>query len=78
MEALARKKKLINSLYPGAKEQLKNFPVYVNPYSPNDIAKAMSKVSKMRKTYDYNKLKKFLKFKNSNYYTKKLISYLLK
>ena len=76
--AQLEKKKLINSLYPGAKEQLKNFPVYVNPYSPNDIAKAMSKVSKMRKTYDYNKLKKFLKFKNSNYYTKKLISYLLK
>ena len=44
----------------------------------NDIAKAMSKVSKMRKTYNYNKLKKFLKFKNSDNYTKKLIFYLLK
>lgn len=78
LEALARYKKLINSEYPGAKEQLKNFPIYINPCSPNEIAKAMSKVSKMRKTYNYNKLKKFLTLKNSDIYTKKLISYLIK
>ena len=43
IEALARKKILLNSIYPGAKEQLKNFPIYFNPKSPKGIAEAMEK-----------------------------------
>ena len=42
LEAMARKKNIICSSYPGAKEQLKNIPIYFNPYSPVSIEHALN------------------------------------
>ena len=77
LEALARKKKIINSIYPGAQEQLKNFVVYFNPYSPNKIAEAMKKTYRMKYPKNYKKLNKFLKLKESDLYIEKLINYII-
>tara|TARA_B100000767_G_scaffold247707_1_gene248122 strand:+ start:403 stop:1548 length:1146 start_codon:yes stop_codon:yes gene_type:complete len=76
LEALARKKILINSIYPGATEQLKKFPIYVNPNSPRDIAKSMEK-TKNRKL-DKKKIKFFLKSKSSKMYVENLLKALFK
>ena len=76
LEALARKKKAINSIYPGAREQLKNFVIYFNPISPDEIAIAMKKTYKMKSPRNLNKLNKFLKLKKSDIYIEKLIKYL--
>lgn len=78
LEALARGKKLINSKYPGAEEQLKNFPIYIDPYSSNNIAKGMIKVTKTNYTQKYKNLGKYLKSKNSESYIEKLLSHLIK
>jgi len=61
LEAMARKKPLICSNYPGAKEQLKKIPIYFNPNNPKSITKSLEKylLSKknkkffVRKTEDY-------------------------
>ncbi len=66
LEAMARKKKIICSNYPGAKEQLGNIPIYFNPYKPKSIKKALIKFTfsnhpkknLIRNTSDY--LKKVL------------------
>ena len=42
LEAMARKKNIICSIYPGAKEQLKNIPIYFNPNSPVSIERALN------------------------------------
>lgn len=78
LEALARGKKLINSKYPGSEEQLKNFPIYIDPYSSNDIAKGMIKVTKTKHTQKYKNLEKYIKSKNSEVYIEKLLSHLIK
>lgn len=49
LEALARKKNIICSNYPGAKEQLKNIPIYFNPYSPISIQLALERFVKKKK-----------------------------
>lgn len=77
MEALARKKILLNSIYPGAKEQLKNFPIYFNPKSPNDIAKAMTKSLMKKSLIENKKIDKYLKLKDSKLYIKNLIKKLI-
>ncbi len=77
LEALARGKKLINSKYPGSKEQLKNFPIYIDPYSPNDIAKGMIKVTKIKRPPNYKYLGKYIRSKNSKVYIEKLLSHLI-
>ena len=77
LEALARNKILINSIYPGAKEQLKDFPIYVNPKSPDDIAKGMLKSLKI-KLKSKKLLSQYLRSKDSKFYVKKLIQKLLK
>ena len=77
LEALARNKILINSIYPGAKEQLKDFPIYVNPKSPDDIAKGMLKSLKI-KLKSKRHLSQYLRSKDSKFYVKKLIQKLLK
>lgn len=76
LEALARNKKTINSIYPGAREQLKNFVIYFNPFSPDEISTAMKKTSEMRSPKNFKKLNKFLKLKKSDIYIEKLIKYL--
>ena len=73
MEALARRKNLINSVYPGAKEQLKNFPIYFNPRSPRDISKAMLKSLKKKSLVKNKKINNYLKSKYSKLYIKNLI-----
>ena len=76
IEALARKKILVNSLYPGAKEQLKNFPIYVNPNSPSNIANGMLK-SLQFKFKKAQKLRNFVSSKSSKFYIEKLLKELL-
>ena len=76
LEALARNKKTINSIYPGAREQLKNFVIYFNPFSPDEISTAMKKTSEMKSPKNFKKLNKFLKLKKSDIYIEKLIKYL--
>ena len=78
MEALARKKILLNSIYPGAKEQLENFPIYFNPSSPQDIAKSMLKSLRTKLSTKNQKIEKYLKSKYSNHYVKNLIIELMK
>ena len=78
MEALARKKNLINSIYPGAKEQLKKFPIYFNPKSPKGIAKAMLKSLKKESLKKNKKIDNYLKSKFSTLYIKNLIKELTK
>ncbi|MDA7465979.1 glycosyltransferase [Candidatus Pelagibacter ubique] len=78
MEALARKKNLINSVYPGAKEQLKKFPIYFNPKSPKDIAKAMLKSLKKKSLTKNKKIDNYLRSKFSTLYIKNLIKELIK
>ena len=53
LEAMARKKIIICSNYPGAKEQLKNIPFYFDPYNSKLIANAFDKFisSKSDKKY---------------------------
>jgi glycosyltransferase involved in cell wall biosynthesis len=41
LEAFARGKPVLYSNFKGAKEQLKNYPLYVNYKNPLDIAKGM-------------------------------------
>ena len=76
LEALARKKILINSLYPGAVEQLKKFPIYINPNSPMDIAKGMEKAKNTK--LDKEKINFFLKSKSSKLYIENLLKELFK
>ena len=71
LEALARKKILINSLYPGAVEQLKKFPIYINPNSPRDIANGMEKTKNTK--LDKEKINFFLKSKSSKMYVENLL-----
>ena len=71
LEALARKKILINSLYPGAVEQLKKFPIYINPNSPRDIANGMEKTKNTK--LDKEKINFFLKSKSSKIYVENLL-----
>ena len=73
IEALARKKTLINSNYPGAKEQLKDFPIYFNPKSPKDIASSMQKSLKKKSFEKSKKIKKYLRSKYSKIYINNLI-----
>jgi len=77
MEALARKKILLNSIYPGAREQLKNFPIYFNPKSPKGIAEAMEKSKKKKLLKKNKKIDNYLKSKCSENYIKNLIKELI-
>ncbi|OUX35839.1 MAG: hypothetical protein CBE33_07000 [Candidatus Pelagibacter sp. TMED273] len=73
IEALARRKKIINSNYPGAKEQLKNFPIYFNPKSPKDIANSMQKSLNKKLKIKKRKINELLKSKSSKIYIENLI-----
>tara|TARA_Y100000768_G_scaffold388948_1_gene389137 strand:- start:149 stop:1303 length:1155 start_codon:yes stop_codon:yes gene_type:complete len=77
MEALARKKILINSIYPGAKEQLKNFPIYFDPRLPNSIANAMKKSLKKKSSKKEKQINDYLKSKQSKIYIEKLFKELI-
>ena len=64
LEAMARKKPLICSNYPGAKEQLKKIPIYFNPNNPKSITKSLEKY--------------LLSKKNKKYFVRKTEDYVLK
>jgi glycosyltransferase involved in cell wall biosynthesis len=64
LEAMARRKPIICSNYPGAKEQLKNIPFYFNPNNPSSIAKALDKFLLIKK--------------NKNYFVRKTSDYIFK
>lgn len=53
LEAMARKKQLICSNYPGAKEQLKNIPHYFDPYNFKSIANAFDKFTSSKNDKKY-------------------------
>ena len=53
LEAMARKKKLICSNYPGAKEQLKNIPHYFDPNNLKSIANAFDKFTSSKNDKKY-------------------------
>ena len=62
LEAMARKKLLINSTYPGAFEQLKNFPIYIRPHSIKSIHDGM--IKSLQKSYK-KKINKSFKYVRS-------------
>ncbi len=53
LEAMARKKPIICSNYPGSKEQLKNIPIYFNPYCVLSIEKAFIKFISAKRKKNY-------------------------
>lgn len=69
IETIARKKILINSIYDGVHEQLKDYPIYVKPNSVSDILSGMIRSIKISKN---KKIKKKFKLKTSNNYIKNL------
>jgi glycosyltransferase involved in cell wall biosynthesis len=76
LESFARGKPVLHSNFKGAKEQLNNFPVYVNYRDPNSIALGMKKIikkNKFSKTY-----KKFSKSKSTKNYISKINKSLIK
>ncbi len=66
LEAMARKKNIICSNYPGAKEQLKNIPIYFNPKSPASIVYALNNFVK-------HKIKKQFFVRNTRDYVDRVI-----
>lgn len=60
LEAFARNKPVICSLYDGAKEQLKNYPIYFNPNSALSIKNALDRfiLNRSRKRYKQFAIKK--------------------
>jgi len=67
LEAMARKKAVICSNYPGAKEQLKNVPIYFNPKNVTSIQFALNKFVR-------NKIKKKFFIRNTEKYISKVFS----
>tara|TARA_B100001057_G_C22796668_1_gene929905 strand:+ start:141 stop:1304 length:1164 start_codon:yes stop_codon:yes gene_type:complete len=67
LEAMARKKPIICSNYPGAKEQLKDVPIYFNPKKANSIKIALNKFVK-------KKIKKKFFKRNTDKYVSKVLS----
>ncbi len=72
LECMARKKFLINSIYPGTIEQLKKFPLYVNPNSIKSIYEGMDKSLKKININKINQAHKFVKSKTSYNYINKI------
>jgi glycosyltransferase involved in cell wall biosynthesis len=70
LEAFARGKPVLYSNFDGAKEQLYNYPVYVNPYKPEDIAKGVSKILKKKNLSKF--YKNFSKKKTTEKYISKI------
>jgi hypothetical protein len=68
LEAMARKKNIICSNYPGAKEQLGNIPIYFNPNKPNSINFALNQFINKRE----KKRKKFIIRHTDKYISKVL------
>ena len=68
---------LINSIYPGAKEQLKNFPIYFDPRLPNSIANAMKKSLKKKSSKKEKQINDYLKSNQSKIYIEKLFKELI-
>ena len=66
LEAMARKKPVICSNYPGAKEQLKDAPIYFNPNKANSIKFALNKFIK-------KKIKKKFFKRNTDRYVSKVL-----
>ena len=64
---MARKKAVICSNYPGAKEQLKNVPIYFNPKNVTSIQFALNKFVR-------NKIKKKFFIRNTEKYISKVFS----
>ena len=62
----------MNSNFPGAKEQLLNYPVYVDPKKPSDIALGFKKIIKLK--YNSKSYKNFAKLKETEKYIKKINS----
>ncbi len=67
LEAMARKKNVICSNYPGAKEQLKDIPIYFNPSNSDSIKSALERFIKRK-----NKKKFFIR--NTDKYVSKVLS----
>ena len=64
---MARKKNVICSNYPGAKEQLKDIPIYFNPSNSDSIKSALERFIKRK-----NKKKFFIR--NTDKYVSKVLS----
>ena len=77
LESMARKKFLINSIYPGALEQLKDFPLYVKSNSVKNIHEGMNKSLKIKNINKINRGYKFVKSKASRNYIDKIKNKLL-
>ena len=70
LEALARGKPIVYSNFKGAKEQLKNLPIYVDYKNPKSIANGIKNVlNKKKQTSLY---KKFSKYQSTIKYIKKI------
>ncbi|MBD1170205.1 glycosyltransferase [Pelagibacterales bacterium SAG-MED02] len=70
LEALARGKHIVYSNFKGAKEQLKNLPIYVNYKNPKSIANGMKNVlNKKKQNFLY---KKFSKYQSTIKYINKI------
>ena len=65
LEAFARNKPVICALYDGAKEQLKNYPLYFDPSSPLSIERSFQSFIL---TNPKKKYKQFAMKKNVNEY----------
>jgi glycosyltransferase involved in cell wall biosynthesis len=74
LEAFARKKIVINSLYNGSKEQLKNYPIYVNPYNVKSIYNGLMKsINLKNKKKITNSSYKYVKAKTAKNYIEKFL-----
>jgi len=67
LEAMARKKNIICSNYPGAKEQLKDIPIYFNPNNSDSIKSALEK-------FIQRKIKKNFFIRNTDKYVSKVLN----
>ena len=70
LEAFARGKPVLYSNFIGAKEQLKNYPLYVNYNDPKKISKSLEKI--IKKKYIKKKYKDFSKSKSTTIYISKI------
>ena len=74
LEAMARKRILINSLYKGAFEQLKRHPIYVNPNSIESICNGMKKSINEKFNKKIIAAHNYVKLKSSKNYIKSIIN----
>ena len=76
LEALARGKPIVYSNFNGAKEQLKNLPIYVDYKDPKSIANGMKNILNKKKQASF--YKKFSKYQSTIKYINKINKILTK